>query len=125
MKMKTKVGLAIAFCLLVLMVWWRPFGGVYVTVRNSGTFEMSSVTVHVTGREYKLRNLKIGDQKTVRVRPIGDSHVEISYKLNGENYREKIDCYFCPENFAGTISVEMADGEVVELRNEVGISAFW
>ena len=113
----TVVSLAIAFVVL------RPFGGVYVTVLNSGSMAMSDTMIHVAGKTYELGRLESGQQLSVRVRPRGESHVEISYKNeSGSQKRVQADCYFEANNYSGTIAVEIANDLLIGVEDTVRIS---
>ena len=111
--------------LAIAIVVLRPFGGVYVTVHNSGSTVMSDRMVHVTGRTYKLGRLESGQQLSVRVRPRGESDVEISFK-NESSVQKRIqaDCYFEANNYAGTIAVEIANDNLIGVVDTVKISPF-
>ena len=70
---------------------WR---GVTVTLANAGDQRLDSVVVYVTGRAYHIGSLDPEEQRSVRVRPTSESHVEVEHK--GQLRRLVLDTYFEP-----------------------------
>ena len=70
---------------------WR---GVTVTLKNAGEQGLDSVVVYVTGRAYHIGSLAPEEQRSVRVRPTSESHVEIEHR--GQLRRLVLDTYFEP-----------------------------
>ena len=61
---------AILMAVIALQLW----SGIQVTVENSGTKPLKSVTLHVTGASYNLGDIAPGASATARVKPTGESH---------------------------------------------------
>ena len=113
----TVVVVAIAFVVV------RTFGGVYVSVHNSGSTAMHNTVVHVTGRTYELGTLESGKQLSVCVRPRSESHAEISYENeSGSHKRMQAECYFEGSGYAGTVAVEIANDILIGVEDSVRIS---
>ena len=70
---------------------WR---GITVTLENASPRVIESVVVHVTGRSSRIGDLAPHEQRSVRVQPTGDSHVEI--ERDGSPDRLVLDTYFEP-----------------------------
>jgi hypothetical protein len=113
-------------CLIAIGFAIRGYSrGVTVVVRNVGDAPMQNVAVHVTGNSYELGTFGSGDEGRVRVKPSGESHVEISFiDANGQQQRLVCDCYFEPRHWHGTITIDVAGGQVVRLQDSVSIGYF-
>lgn len=83
-----------------------------VTVYNAENSPILDLQVHVTGKSYQLGDIASGVGRSVKVLPIGESHVEISYRLSdGTTKRHSVDCYF-ESAYRGTIDATIRDGEL-------------
>lgn len=106
----------IAF-LFAAFIWLAP--GVTVTVHNSGDTTLHDLRVHVTGQTYGLGDASGGAIKKCTVRPRGDSHVEISYRLaDGTLMRHSVDCYF-ESGDRGTVDAEIGDGRLISSSHQI------
>ena len=102
----------------VLFVQFRP--GIVVTIENTGTIPLKSVVLHVTGASYELGNIAPGASEKVRVRPTGESHLEIEFTdPDGQVKRLDAGGYF-ESGCRGTIQVSIKDG--TSDKNEHDIS---
>ena len=109
----------IAFLLVLSAFLGIPFvpRGMRVTVKNVGSTEMKAVTLHVTGDSAPAGDLRPGEFMTVRVKPQGESHLEISYENpEGEKQRLNAGGYF-GKGSLGTIEVEVKNNKVSSFSN--------
>jgi hypothetical protein len=94
------------------LLWPR---GVKVVVANTGTTAMRDVRVAVTGNSYRLGDLRPGERRGVHVKPTGDSSITLQYTDEGgggDPQSVDLDCYI-EAGYAGSVSVDMANGVVV------------
>lgn len=105
--------LAVTTCVAVLLTVFLWFGpGVTVKIYNAGNSQILDLQVHVTGRSYQLGDISSGAERNAKVRPKGESHVEISYRLlDGTTIRHSVACYF-ESTYRGTLNVTIRDGEL-------------
>jgi hypothetical protein len=115
--------IALTTCIAILVtafVWLVP--GVKVTVRNSGVATLQDLQVHVTGQSYALGDLASGAVKQCTVHSNGESHVEISYRLeDGTKIRHTVDCYL-ESGSRGTIHAEFQDGELLNVSQNINMA---
>lgn len=100
------------------VVWLQIRGirGVDVTVRNGGPSPLKNVVVQVTGNDHSIGDLAVGESRTVRVEPKGESHVELTFvDQRGQEQRLIVGGYF-ERGYQGTIEVEL-EHDVIK-RNE-------
>ncbi len=98
--------------------------GVHVTVRNTGQEFMQDVTVHVTGRVYSFGDLPPASFRTRKVSPTSESHVEVEFTdEQGKRVRLVAGGYFEP-GYRGQIDIEIKDGKVGAIQDEVRISIY-
>lgn len=103
--------------LFTAFIWLAP--GVTVTVRNSGLTSLHNLHVLVTGQTYELGDVSSGAIKKCTVRPTGESHVEISYRLTDGTMRgHTVDCYF-ESGYRGTIEAEIGDGGLIRASHHI------
>ncbi|WP_164103727.1 hypothetical protein [Candidatus Laterigemmans baculatus] len=114
--------LALVFVLVAGLVGLAVFqfrSGVRITVENAGTSPLKSVVLHVTGASYALGDIAVGKSATMRVRPTGESHLEIEFtRSDGETRRLNADCYFEP-GYRGSMRVEIKDGQIHEVEESI------
>ena len=115
--------LAITTCVAILMVGFLWFGpGVTVTVYNAGNSPIQDLQVHVAGKSYQLGDISSGAERKVKVSPMGESHVEISYQLpDGTTKRHSVDCYF-ESAYRGTVNATIRDGELFHSSHQIVLS---
>jgi hypothetical protein len=89
---------------------------VTVSVNNVGPETLSSVVVHVTGNAYELGNIQPGENRSVRVFPTGESHVEIEHAKG----RLIVDTYF-ESGYRGRISVDVTASEVQRIKDDISV----
>jgi hypothetical protein len=83
---------------------------------------MGDVRVVVTGRSYAVGDLRQQESRSVRVRPTGESHIVLRYADAGGAERSvEVNCYFEP-GYSGRITVNIADGGVVHVDDQVRLS---
>lgn len=113
-----------AVLVIALLVGWMVLqfrSGVRVTVQNTGTGPLRSVVLHVTGASYKLGDIAVGESATMRVKPTGESHLEIEFTdSDGNTQRLDAGGYFEP-GYRGTIRVEIEDGRIDEIEEDIGL----
>lgn len=103
-------GLVAAILMAVVALPLRS--GIQVTVENSGTKPLKSVTLHVTGASYNLGDITPGASATARVKPTGESHLEIEFTdAGGEVRRLDAGGYF-ESGYRGTIRVSIKGGVI-------------
>lgn len=90
--------------------------GVVVTVRNVSTQPLSGVVVHVTGNSYALGDIQAGDHRSVRVSPVGESHIEIEHAKG----RLVVNTYF-ESGYRGSVSVEVTETEIKRVQDDIRI----
>ena len=91
--------------------------GVTLTIRNVGGEPMIGVVVHVTGNSYAIGDIASGESKVVKVKPHGESHVELEHQGHP---RLVLDCYF-ETGYSGSITAEVTVLKVVSIDNAVQI----
>lgn len=120
----TVLGLLIAIALVGLCVSVLSTG-VQVTVTNLGPDPSSDAVVHVTGNAHPIGRLDVGASRTVRVRPRGESHVEIGFTdPQGKRSRLVVDCYFETNHYRGAIAVEIESGAIRRVDDRVRSSLY-
>jgi hypothetical protein len=116
------VAAALLFAGVIGYIVFAP--GVHVTVRNTGQEAMRDVTVQVTGRAYSLGDLAPGGSRTRQVSPTSESHVEVEFTdEQGKRVRLAAGGY-CEPGYRGQIDIEIRDGKVVAVKDEVRISIY-
>lgn len=115
--------LAITTCVAILLTGFLWFGpGVTVKVYNGENSSLLDLQVHATGKSYQLRDIESGAEGSVKVLPVGESHVEISYRLpDGTPKRHSVDCYFEPA-YRGIVSATIRDGELFHTSHQFVLS---
>ena len=111
--------LAITTCVAILMAGFLWFGpGVTVKVYNAGNSPILDLQVHVTGKSYQLGDIPSRAERNVKVSPMGESHVEVSYRLSdGTTKRHSVDCYF-ESAYRGTVEATIRDGELFHTSHQ-------
>lgn len=95
----------------------RP--GIEVTVENTGSTSMRSVTLIVTGNSYNLSNISANGTAHATVKCTGDSHLEIEFQDgNGESVRLDAGGFFQP-GYRGTIRVSIKDAEIEDSEQNI------
>lgn len=82
-----------------------------VTVKNAGETEMRSIILHVTGDSASAGDLQPGESVTVRVKPQGNSHLEISFE-NPDGTMHRL-------NARGDFGKGSSGSIEVEIRNNI------
>ncbi|TWU40284.1 hypothetical protein Q31b_36310 [Novipirellula aureliae] len=101
-------------------IW--PFNGVVVAINNVGSIDYESCVVNVTGRSYDLGTLPVDATLTTNVSPTGETHVELDLtEYDGSQHHLVVDCYFERRGYSGTITVDLGDGKIHGVANDVGI----
>jgi hypothetical protein len=88
--------------------------GVMVVVSNGMSADIQDVELHFTGGMRHVGMVQPGSEVSVRVRPTGDSGLELRYVDSlGIQHKEAIGVYFDGENFRGSIDIQIhSDGTV-------------
>ena len=93
-----------------------------VKVYNAGNSPILDLQVHVTGKSYQLGDIPSGAERNVKVSPMGESHVEVSYRLSdGTTKRHSVDCYF-ESAYRGTVEATIRDGELFHTSHQIVLS---
>jgi hypothetical protein len=89
-----------------------PYGA-KVSLRNVGTVPLRSVVARVTGNSYSLGDVAVGEIRTVKTYPTGESHVVIELVDDDGSKKElPIDCYF-ESGYRSTIDVKLTASAVI------------
>ena len=93
--------------------------GVRITVENAGTTPLKSVVLYVTGASYALGDIAVGRSATMRVKPTGESHLEIELTdSDGKTQRLDAGGYFEP-GYRGSMQVEIEDGQISKAEENI------
>ncbi len=122
------------FCVAILLcgtamlcafgAWF--FDGVDVVVRNEGQTAYTNCRILVTGNAYDAGELNPGESVSVRVVPTGESHVELELiSVDGSQANCVVDCYFERSHDRGTITIDVADGKVKAVDDQIHSRLFW
>jgi len=88
--------------------------GAKVVVENVGAAPLHSVVVRVTGNSYSLGELSVGEVRSVKTYPTGESHVVIEHvDQSGSKKELPVDCYFEPR-YRTTINVKVTADSAVK-----------
>jgi hypothetical protein len=107
----------IVFATVVFVVWYWAFrytNGVEFTLKNVGADALRSVTVELTGKSYVLGDIPSGASKTVKVNPLGESHIDLRFS---DGRMLTIDCYVEPD-YGGNIEADVTSQAVVAVKDE-------
>lgn len=117
--------IALAICIaIILAAFVLRAPGVTVTVRNSSNATFHDVQVHVTGTSHGLGDIASGASGKCTLRPRGESHVEITYRLaDGTTKHHTIDCYF-ESGYRGTVETDFGENGLLRVSHEVQFSIF-
>ncbi|WP_404304943.1 hypothetical protein [Neorhodopirellula lusitana] len=114
------IALLSLFALKMLGVW--PFNGVAVVIHNTGSEHYASCTVLVTGARYPLGSLEPGDKLSTSAWPTGDSTVLIELITDdGSSRILDADCYFGNGGYSGAITIDIANGAVSTVTDDIRI----
>lgn len=96
--------------------------GVRVTITNNGPHALTDIVAHVTGNKHPVGDLAVGKSRTVRVLPISESHLELTFRDHlGRHHEINAGGYF--ENaYHGTIEVEITNGKLDRNRHDIRVS---
>ncbi len=117
--------MAIASCfvlVIVIVVVMPQFrAGIRVTIQNTGTTQLHSVVLHVTGGSYKLGNITPGASSEVVIKSTGESNLEIEFEGNeGRTQRLNAGGYF-ESGYRGTIRVSIKDGTIDKNEQDIHV----
>jgi hypothetical protein len=101
----------------VLLFQFRP--GIQVTIQNTGSTPMRSVVLHVTGVSYQLGDIQPGESATARVRPKGESGLEIEFTDSDEKVQRSDAGGYFESGYRGTIHVSIKDGAIEENEQDI------
>ncbi|MEM8671805.1 MAG: hypothetical protein AAGG48_30080 [Planctomycetota bacterium] len=126
--MRTRLAALAFFSLLITLTFaarsfgiW-PFNGVVVTINNIGSIDYEACTVHVTGRSYDLGALLVDGTLKAKVVPTGESHIELDLaEYDGTQHHLVVDCYFERRGYSGAITLDLGNGKVHGIADDVGI----
>ncbi len=77
-----KALIATVTCIAILIAAYLWFGaGITVIVHNQGDSPLSDLEVHIAGVTYELGDVTSGSTRKCTVKPVSESHVEITYQL--------------------------------------------
>jgi hypothetical protein len=119
------VAAVIALIVILGVLYHILTDGIRVVVRNEGPGAMRDVAVFVTGRTYYLNDIPPGQERSVRVRPKGESHIEIGYiDEAGRSVRLDAGGYF-ESGYHGTVRVGISGGRVESFQQNVDPLFAW
>lgn len=111
--------------MVILLARWGgiwPFNQVVLKIHNVGSIDYEYCTVHITGRTYDLGTLPSDSTRSSRLSPEGESQIELNLKEHdGSQHHLVVDCYFESHGYSGTITVEVGDGEILKVTDNIGI----
>lgn len=115
-----KALIATATCIAILIAAYLWFGaGITVIVHNQGDSPLSDLEVHIAGVTYELGDVTSGSTRKCTVKPVSESHVEITYQLpGGGEAQHTVDCYFEP-GYRGVIEVDVREGELIRTSHSI------
>ena len=116
LKMLIAGTVVIIFCFALYVFLNR---GVKVVIHNSDPNTLYDVSVRLTGKTYLLGDISPGEDKSIVVKPVSESHIEIEH---GKSHRRKmkIDCYIEP-GYKGRIKIELDADKVLKVEDKTGI----
>ena len=94
--------------------------GVKVTIRNTGTVPLYSLSVHVTGKTYDLGDIAPKETKSVVVNPKGESHIEIEHGKGDKRKVITTDCYL-ESGYKGKIVIDLDSEKALKIDNKIKI----
>lgn len=110
-------------CLTGLWLVWPRC--VQVTVTNLGPELLSNAVVHVTGNSHCIGDLKVGESRTIAVRPTSASHVEVEFAdPAGQRSRINAGGYIEASNYRGTIDIDLESGAIRRNEHRVYLSLY-
>ena len=110
---------SVAFLVLAFILYWHWTSGVRVTVVNIGHTPMRDIQLIVTGNRYALGNLGAGESRSIRVQPMGESHLEIDYSNSQSNNSHLVvDCYM-EGGYRGSLKVEVDEGKIEKVTERI------
>jgi hypothetical protein len=111
-----------AVALLILSVGYASLqfrSGIQVTVQNTGSTDLRSIVLHVTGKQYSLGDLAPGASAKMTVYPTSESHLEIEFtNADGKQRRLNAGGYFEP-GYRGTIRITIKDDVIDENERQI------
>lgn len=107
--------IAILALIAVMFMVINRAPGVDLTVINVGSAPLKAVTVQVTGRSYRLGDIKPGSSKSIKVNPTAESTIQLIFS---DGRRLDIDSYF-ERGYRGTITAEVTSTRVVSVKNDM------
>jgi hypothetical protein len=117
--------IAVAIIVLVAMLGYTILApGVRVSIRNTGKERMKDVTIRVTGRSYDLSDIAPGASQTERISPEAESQVEVEFTGEGGSKVKLVAAGHLQPASRGQIEIEVKDGRIVGMKNEVGTGIF-
>lgn len=108
----------------VFAAWVQQTNGIRVEVVNNGPDPLSEIVVHVTGNYLHIGDLEVGESRTVRVLPVSESHLEISFvDQAGQSHRLDAGGYFEP-GYRGVIAVELVNFAIKRNEHQIQLGRF-
>jgi hypothetical protein len=118
------VGIALIGTLIVLRMPVSLWGGIQVTIQNTGNQPLRAVRLHVTGATYDLGDIAAGKTAEAIVRATSESGLEIEFTdTNGRNNRLNAGGYF-ESGYRGTIRVSIKD-DVIDMNEQQIRTSYW
>ena len=89
--------------------------GLVLTVTNETDSPVTSLTVQYTGGTINVPSVPPGTTLREKLRPTGESHLEVAFDLEGRHVQKPLDVYFEP-GYRETFRIAIAgEGDVVLL----------
>jgi hypothetical protein len=73
----------------------------------------------VTGARYNVGDIAPGEKVSVRVKPLGESHIELTYlDTSASEHKLAVNCYI-ESGYSGRIAIDVSDGKITHMEDQV------
>ena len=108
--------------LAISLIGLRSLSGVKVEIVNLGPAAMKNVSVDVTGGSYLVGDIPAGTSNWVKVKPRGESSVEIKHDDNtGKQHTLFIDTYI-ESGYSGKITAQVKNGKITLIKQNIKLT---
>lgn len=116
--MNKKILIITIITIILVGLYTFLHSGVKVTIRNTETVPLYSLSVHVTGKTYDLGDVAPKEAKSVMVNPKGESHIEIEHGKDAKRKIITIDCYL-ESGYKGKIAIDLDSEKALKIDNKI------
>ena len=116
-----RVGFVIGFALIafVMTIGYVRAASVVVSIKNNSGQEIQSVLAEYNGGVADFGLLKIEESKEMKIRPAGESHIELNIQsVGGPIERRMVDTYF-EAGYRGKIQIILSQDFEVSVTTEL------